>query len=45
MDDEPVVTEEPRDHISEWVDELMDEIYESLANHAEFERLYPAPKD
>ena len=45
MDDEPVVTEEPRDHISEWVDELMDEIEESLAKHAKFVELFPTPED
>jgi len=30
-----------RDYIDGWTDELMEEIEESLAKHAEFERLYP----
>ena len=32
-----------RDYIDGWADELIEQIEASLAKHAEFERLYPAP--
>ena len=41
MADEP---SRKRDYIDGWADELIEQIEESLAKHAEFERLYPEPE-
>jgi hypothetical protein len=34
-----------RDYIDGWADELIEQIEESLAKHAEFDRRYPYLKD
>lgn len=41
----PSPTEIPADEITEWVEEMIEEVEISLWKHAEFERLYPLPDE
>lgn len=45
MDDPEPVPIGERDYIHGWADELVEQIEESLAKHAEFDRLYPEEEE